>query len=130
MQDGDKQIIWTHEFDRIHALFGIPSIFTLTHEGELHLDVKRTRDFYKHNPHWISEEKIENQGVFQHLIAIDQTTKIPQYLLVSTTHSCSHPQFQIFVCHTFTEAMEQLQKYKTLAFEEHRKRIELQNKDV
>ena len=124
------QITWTHEYDRLHSIFGIPSVFTLTHEGELHLDVKRTRDFYKHNPHWIEEQKIEKQGIFQHLIAIDDTTKIPQYLLVSTLRSCSHPQFQIIVCNTFSEAMEQLQKYKTVAFEEHLKRMELQNKGI
>ena len=65
----------------------------------------------------------------QHLIAIDRTTKIPQYLLVSTNLSCSHPQSEIIENKTYLEAMEQLQKYKTLAFEEHQKQIEEQNND-
>ena len=121
---------WTHEYDRLHCAFGIPSVFTLTHEGEIHLDVKRTRDFYKYNSHWI--DKIHNKSFTnsqQHLIAIDQNTKIPQYILLSTKDSCIHPQFQLVTCQNYAEAMKELQKYKQLAFEEHVKRMEIQQKD-
>ena len=121
------EMIWTHEYDQLQCALGVPSVFTLTHEGEIHLDVKRTRDFYKYNPHWI--EKIEEQNIpqskqEQHFIAIDQKTKIPQYLLISTKLSCSHPRFHMVICNTYSDAMEQLQKYKILAFEEHMKGLE------
>ena len=128
MRETSTNMTWTHEYDRLHYISGIPSIFTLTYEGEIHLDVKRTRDFYKHNPHWMEKENIPSV-TGQHLIAIDRKTKIPQYLLVSTNLSCSHPQFDIVENKTYVEAMEQLQKYKTQAFEEHQKQIEEQNND-
>ena len=128
MRDTSEKMIWTNEYDRLHYALGIPSVFTLTYEGEIHLDIKRTRDFYKHNPHWMEKGNIHSIAG-QHLIAIDQKTKIPQYLLLSTMLSCSHPQFEIVVCKTYLEAIEQLQKYKIRAFEEHHKQIAEQNND-
>ena len=116
---------WTHDFDRLQCDFGMPSIFTLSHEGEIRLDVKRTRDFYKHNPNWTAPEYTDGgKNSQQHLIAIDKTTKIPQYLLLSTQGNCHHPQFELIPCDSYDLAMEKLQFYKQKAFEEHQKRRE------
>ena len=106
---------WTHDFDRFHCDFGMPSIFTLSHEGEIRLDVKRTRDFYKHNPDWITPLNTERNPQ-QHLIAIDQKTRIPQYILLSTKSSCYHPQFELIVCDDYNFAMQKLQFYKKKMF--------------
>ena len=116
---------WTHDFDRLQCEFGMPSLFTLSHEGEICLDVKRTRDFYKHNPNWVNSSNIEGKkNRQQHLIAIDQTTRIPQYILLSTQAKCQHPQFELIVCDNYDVAMQKIQFYKEKAFEEHRKRRE------
>ena len=117
---------WTHDFDRFQCDFGMPSIFTLSHEGEMHLDVKRTRDFYKYNPTWwTTPSNLKGEkNTQQHLIAIDQTTRIPQYLLLSTQSNCHHPQFELISCDDYDLAMEKLQFYRQKAFEEHRKRRE------
>ena len=118
---------WTHEFDRLQCDFGMPSLFTLSHEGEIRLDVKRTRDFYTHNPHWTEDissrpPSPKHKNFQQHLIAVDHRTKIPQYILISTKKLCEHPQFELISCSDYVQAMQKLQQYKERAFEEHRKR--------
>ena len=119
---------WTSAFDEVQCHLGIPSVFTCNHEGELQLDVKRTRDFHKHNPHWLLsinknvEQRHTTKNVQQHLIAIDKATYIPQYIIVSTELYCEHPRFQFVSCLDFEQAQIALQQYKEDAFSQHKER--------
>lgn len=114
---------WTSEFDEFQCDFGTPSVFSLTHEGEIQLDVKRTRDFYKHNEHWILKRRSPNQkNEIQHVIAIDNRTHIPQYLLISTQDSCDHPHFELIECTSYEQSQDVLLHYKERAFTFHEER--------
>lgn len=64
-------------FDKSLAQEGPPAVFTLNHEGELELDLVRSRDFCRQNPGPYTKGWV-------HCVLIDKHTQWAQYALLSS----------------------------------------------
>ena len=89
-------------FDQQLAEEGPAALFTFTHQGELQVDVMRTRELRR-----------QNLGPFPleqcHCIVIDSKTNWPQYALITSKRLClNYDRGTIQVYATFQVAMESL----------------------
>ncbi len=104
-------------FDEFLATADVPAIFTLSHEGELRLDVERTRDFVRENPEALLEPQKGRH--WNHCVAVDQETKWPQYLLITGEELCQHSRFNVMRCLDYTSAISLLEEHRQALFKEH-----------
>ena len=87
-------------FDFALAKEGVPSVFTLNHEGVLQLDLIRSRDFRR-----------QNVGPYKkgwvHCVLIDRATNWPQYaLLTSPNIANKHARADIYQFSSYDECLE------------------------
>ena len=76
-------------FDRIQAEQGPPAVFTVDAEGEIKVDLERTRDG------WQRLDRVPDYGVC-HCLFRDRATGFVQYILVTSPDLCStHPRADI-----------------------------------
>ena len=83
------KIGWNSPFDKFMAEEGPAAIFTLDHDGNLNMDVVRSRDFWQ-----------INQPPFPrgdcHCLLRDRQTGWPQYALITSPQLCvTHPRADI-----------------------------------
>jgi hypothetical protein len=109
---------WMSTFDEYLATTGVSALFTLSHEGELRLDVERTRDFIRENPKCVLEQ--EEDVKWNHCIALDHETQWPQYLLITNDGLCQHPRFHVVCCPDYDSALSLLEEHRQVLFEKHR----------
>ena len=89
-------------FDLALAEEGVPSLFTLNHEGVLQLDLIRTRDFRRQNvgPYikgWV------------HCVLVDKATGWPQYALATSPELVlRHERADIVPCSSYEKALEEV----------------------
>ena len=76
-------------FDAIQAASGPPAVFTVDADGELKMDLMRTRDG------WQRLDAVPDYGVC-HCLFRDRATGFVQYVLVTSPQLCSdHPRADI-----------------------------------
>ena len=97
---------FTDPFDETLALHGPAAIFTCTHDGELQLNVMRTRDLRRqHQPPFPHE--------YCHCLIIDHATGWVEYALITSPVLCSHHErANIQRYASYNEAQEALQSHK------------------
>lgn len=121
----ESGMVFNGEFDLIQAQASVPAVFTLSHDGELGLDVPRTRDFYKEalmrfgkEPQWTHE--------WQHCVLVDNATRWPQYALVTGKELVGiHPRFCIEVLPSYDIACDRVVALKRAIFEQDVERASL-----
>ena len=87
-------------FDQKMAEEGPPAVFTLNHEGELELDVVRSRDFCRQNPGPYKKGWV-------HCVLIDKSTGWAQYALLSSPDiSINHERASIIKFETFEQSIQ------------------------
>jgi hypothetical protein len=93
-------------FDQILAEQGPAAIFTLSYQGELQIDLMRTRDLRRQNTPPFPIE-------YCHCLVIDSATKWPQYALITSSHLCRNFERGVIqVCSSFEEAIQMVSQAK------------------
>ena len=69
---------FTDPFDEAVAKFGPGSVFVLTYEGKLQLEVKKSRDLWRQHLDVSEEER--RKIAWQHCLVTDSETRWPYYL--------------------------------------------------
>ena len=115
----DEGLEFNGSFDAAQAQGNVPGVFTLSHEGELGLDVPRTRDFYKHYFARIGSQKtMEWTLVWQHCVLIDNATGWPQVALITAAELCgAHPRCELEKCESHQAALDRVFELKSLLYE-------------
>ena len=114
----ESGVIFNGDFDRFQAQSAVPAVFTLSHEGELGLDVPRTRDFYKEALNRLGGE-LQWTCEWQHCVLVDNATRWPQYALVTGKELVgAHPRFCIEVLPSYQSACERVSELKRVVFEQ------------
>lgn len=102
-------------FDRALAQNGPAAIFTFSHEGELRVDVLRTRNF------WQRCEAEPSEIEWCHCVLIDKATGWPQYALLTSPALCiEHETTVVRRTDSFDDAMIQVESEKQKVFQSHR----------
>jgi len=99
-------MLFTDPFDEELANTGPASLFTLSHDGELQIDVMRTRELRR-----------QHQGPFPkehcHCVLIDQATQWPQYALLTSPGLCApHERGSIVRYASYEEALRVVEECK------------------
>ena len=113
----ESGIVFNGYFDLIQAQSAVPAVFTLSHEGELGLDVPRTRDFHKEALNRLGEET-QWTCEWQHCVLVDNATSWPQYALVTGKELVgAHPRLCFEVFPSYQTACDRVAELKSFIFE-------------
>ena len=99
-------MVFTDPFDEELATSGPAAVFTLTHEGELQLNLFRSRELRRQNhpPFPLS---------LCHCVLVDQATRWPQYALITSPALCvRHERAIITKCASYEEALQMVDDVK------------------
>ncbi len=97
---------FTDPFDQALAEHGPAALFTLTHQGELQIDVMRTRELRRQNSPPFPIEKC-------HCLVIDSATKWPQYALITSSKMCSNFERGVIqICSSYDDAIKKVSEAK------------------
>ena len=106
---------FSDSFDRALAQNGPAAIFTFSHEGELRVDVLRTRNF------WQRCDSAPLEIEWCHCILIDKATGWPQYALLTSPALCiEHETTVVRRANSFDDAMNLVESEKQNVFQSHR----------
>ena len=99
-------MIFADPFDEALAKSGPAALFTLSHQGELRVDVMKSRELWR-----------QNQGPFLveacHCVLIDHETNWPQYALITSPQLCiRHERASIERYPAYEEALQAVEQYK------------------
>ena len=101
-------------FDQVLAQNGPAAIFTFSHEGELRVDVLRTRNFWQRCP----EEPTQIEWC--HCVLIDKATGWPQYALLTSSALCiEHETTVVQRMSSFEAALDLVELNKQKVFQRH-----------
>lgn len=108
---------FTDPFDEAVAMIGPGSVFVLTYEGELQLEVKKSRDLWRQ--HLDAAEEERRTIAWQHCLVTDFETKWPYYLLITSAVLCRHYRQASIECFpSFEETLQELKKRRELFYQE------------
>ena len=106
---------FSDEFDRVLAHNGPAALFTFSHEGELRVDVLRTRNF------WQRCDVVPTAIEWCHCVLIDKATGWPQYALLTSPALCiTHETTVVLRASSFDDALAQVEAEKQKVFQRHR----------
>jgi len=102
---------FTDPFDEELAKKGPGAVFIRTYEGELQLEILKSRDLRRQH---------EQAGIhdfseidWRHCVLIDAKTQWPHYALISSPNLCKiHQRGRIIVCESYEEALTFLEEEK------------------
>ena len=107
-------IKFTDPFDAKLAKMGPPALFTQTHEGDLQLDLFRTRDWRRR---FLSEDEQEVETSFCHCVCIDTATQWPLYVLVtSESMVASDDRTKTIQCASMDDALSKVSQLKSVLY--------------
>ena len=111
-------ILFNSPFDAAQANGMIPGVFTFSHEGEIGLDVPRTRDFFKYHFERITATEFHSWNLrWNHCVLIDIATDWPRYALITADELCiAHPRCQIERYEQLTTAQERVAELKNALY--------------
>ena len=102
---------FTDPFDEGIARHGPGALFTLNYEGELQLEVLKSRDLWRQHLDVSFEERAKID--WQHCIITDVKTRWPYYALISSPILCRHyRQANIECFSSYEEALRILEERK------------------
>ena len=102
---------FTDPFDEGVARHGPGAFFTLNHEGELQLEVQKSRDLWRQHLDASFEER--TKIAWQHCILTDTKTGWPYYALISSPVLCRHYRQANLECFlSYEEALQTLDDRK------------------
>ena len=107
---------FTDPFDESVAISGPGSVFVLTYEGELQLEVKKSRDLWRQHLDVSEEER--RTIAWQHCLVTDSETRWPYYVLITSPVLCRHYRQGSIECFSsFEEALQELKKRKEIFYQ-------------
>ena len=109
------ELVFNGPFDQAMAAGPVPGVFTLSYEGELGLDVPRTRDFIKECLSRLgkSMQDVVWTSRWQHCVLIDHATGWPQAVLITAEELCGpHSRCTIECYATHAQALNRVHVVK------------------
>lgn len=107
---------FTDPFDEGVARCGPGAFFTLNYEGELQLEIQKSRDLWRQHLDVSFEERAKIS--WQHCIITDSKTKWSYYALISSPILCRHYRQGSIECFSsYEEALEILEERKSQFFQ-------------
>lgn len=98
---------FTDPFDEAVAYQGPGAIFILNHEGELQLEVQKSRDLWRQHLDVSMEERVKIH--WQHCVITDSKTGWSYYALISSSILCRHYRQGTIDCFSsYDEALQVL----------------------
>lgn len=93
---------FTDPFDEGVAYHGPGAFFSLNHEGELQLEIQKSRDLWRQ--HLDTTEEARKQLDWQHCVIVDSKTSWPYYALITSAILCRHYRQGSIACFSSYDA--------------------------